>query len=254
MDLKALGCYGSELPGYRLTGYLVNNSALVDAGTVTSVLTLEQQMGVDYVFISHPHLDHVRDLSLLADNLIGRRTKPLVVVSIPQVLHELKAHLLNNAIWPDFTIIPSIEKPIMMLKPIHVEEPTKFGDLTVTAFEVNHTIAAVGFLVSNGKSSFFFSGDTGPLTNVWTGLAKEKHLKAVILESSFPNKMAELARISGHLTPSMAGKELEKLARSDVKHLITHIKSPNLPEMERELNDLQIPTLSIMGQGQTLKF
>lgn len=254
MQVMALGCYGSELPGYRLTGYLVNDSALVDAGTVTSVLTLEQQLGIDYIFVTHPHLDHIRDVSLLADNVIGRRTKPVVIVSIPQVLHELKAHLLNNAIWPDFTIIPSIHKPILRLQPIHVEEPTKFGNLTVTAFEVNHTIAAVGYLVSNGSSSFFFSGDTGPLTNLWSGLAREKDLKAVILESSFPNKMKELARVSGHLTPEMAGKELEKIARSDLRYLITHIKSANLVEMQKELKDLKIPSLDIIGQGETIKF
>ena len=40
-----------------------------------------------------------------------------------------------------------------------------------------------------------------------------KNLKAVITEASFPNSEEALARISGHLTPSLLGKELEKLKR-----------------------------------------
>ncbi|MBI2891290.1 MAG: 3',5'-cyclic-nucleotide phosphodiesterase [Nitrospirae bacterium] len=252
MEIRALGCYGSELPGYRLTGYLLNRMALLDAGTVTSVLSLDQQKQIDYVFVTHPHLDHIRDLSLLADNLIGRRKKPLLVVGIPQVLNEIKAHLLNNSIWPDFTLIPNIHKPVLMLHPILPEEPTRFGKLTVTAFEVNHTVPAVGYLVSDGESSLFFTGDTGPLGNVWTGLAKAKDLRAVLIESSFPNELKELARVSGHLTPAMAGKEIEKLARGDVKYLITHIKSPHLKRMQKELTDLQVRSLHVMGQGEEI--
>ena len=38
---------------------------LVDAGTITSLLTIEEQVNIDYVLVTHAHLDHVRDIMFL---------------------------------------------------------------------------------------------------------------------------------------------------------------------------------------------
>ncbi len=69
MEIRVLGCHGSQLPGYGLTGFLIDATTLLDAGAVTSVLTLEEQIRVDHILITHAHLDHIRELSSLADNI-----------------------------------------------------------------------------------------------------------------------------------------------------------------------------------------
>jgi len=38
MNLRVLGCSGSDLPGQHLTAFLVESNILLDAGSVTSTL------------------------------------------------------------------------------------------------------------------------------------------------------------------------------------------------------------------------
>ena len=114
MEIRVLGCYGSQIPGYGLTGFLIDAKTLLDAGAVTSVLTLEEQAGVDHILITHAHLDHIRELASLADNICYlNREDPLTVVGTPLVIETLKKHIFNGIIWPDFSAIPSTEKPVL---------------------------------------------------------------------------------------------------------------------------------------------
>ena len=50
MKIRVLGCHGSQLPHFNTTSFLVENSILLDAGTVTPVLTLKEQLRIDYIF------------------------------------------------------------------------------------------------------------------------------------------------------------------------------------------------------------
>ncbi|NTW17790.1 MAG: MBL fold metallo-hydrolase, partial [Syntrophaceae bacterium] len=68
MNIRVLGCHGSQLPNYNTTCFLIGQNTLVDAGAITSVLSLREQQKIDYVFVTHAHLDHIRDLMFLADN------------------------------------------------------------------------------------------------------------------------------------------------------------------------------------------
>jgi metal-dependent hydrolase (beta-lactamase superfamily II) len=90
---KVAGCYGSELPGYHSAGFLVNGRLLLEAGTVTSILTWEEQLGVTEVLVSHMHLDHVKELAFLVDNRAGKTTRALIVTGVAEVVDGLKRHL-----------------------------------------------------------------------------------------------------------------------------------------------------------------
>ena len=46
MEIRVLGCHGSQLPGFNMTSFLINGTVLVDAGTVTSVLTADEQKNI----------------------------------------------------------------------------------------------------------------------------------------------------------------------------------------------------------------
>jgi len=51
MRIKVLGCYGGQLLGFHLTSFLVNDSILLDAGSPTGGLDLEDQFGIRHIFL-----------------------------------------------------------------------------------------------------------------------------------------------------------------------------------------------------------
>jgi len=73
MKIRVLGCYGAEFPGFKTMSFLINESVLLDAGSATSTLSIEEQERVSDILITHSHLDHIKDILFLADNLAGRR-------------------------------------------------------------------------------------------------------------------------------------------------------------------------------------
>ena len=100
---------------------------------------------------------------------------------------------MNDIIWPDFTKIPTPKNPVLAYKPIAVGKPVTVAGLKVKAIPMNHPVPAVGFLVSDGKSSFLYSADTGPNEGLWKEAAKAKNLKAIIVDTSFPNSLDMIA-------------------------------------------------------------
>ena len=111
MKVKILGCSGSETIGHMPPGFLVNDVMMLDAGTITAALSIEAQSRITDVLISHTHLDHIKSVLFLADNIIGRIKKPVNIRAIPKVIDAIRKHLMNNIIWPDFTRIPTPAEP-----------------------------------------------------------------------------------------------------------------------------------------------
>ena len=109
MKVKILGCSGSEAKGHNPPGFLVNDVMMLDAGTITAALDIDAQSRITDILISHTHLDHIKSLLFLADNIIGRIKKPVNIRSIPRVLDAIRKHVMNGLIWPDFTRIPTAE-------------------------------------------------------------------------------------------------------------------------------------------------
>jgi ribonuclease BN (tRNA processing enzyme) len=252
MRIRILGCYGNELPGYRTVSFLVNDSVLIDAGSVTSVLTLEEQMKLKTILVSHSHLDHIKDLAFLADNVIGGIKEPISIVSTRKVIDDIRKNLLNNVIWPDFTVIPSKKSPVFEYKPIGLNKKVKLNGLEVKAVEVDHSIHAIGYLISDGKSSMLYSGDTGPTKKLWQEVSKHKNIKAMFIEISFPNVLQGLADVSGHFTPKSLSEELKKLADSSVPIYLYHLKPKFLEPVLAEIKALGRNNLHILTQGQTI--
>ena len=76
MKLRVLGCHGGELPRHRTTCFLVDGKLCVDGGAITAALQLEEILQVDDIFLTHSHFDHVKDVPLMTDLLVGKRHKP----------------------------------------------------------------------------------------------------------------------------------------------------------------------------------
>jgi ribonuclease BN (tRNA processing enzyme) len=77
-------------------------------------------------------------------------------------------------------------------------------------------------------------------------------LKAAFIESSFPNRLADLAKQTKHLTPSLLAEEWEKLKTDQVRVYPYHLKPPYNDQILCELRELNLSGLTVIEEGQTL--
>jgi len=255
MKVKILGCSGSETIGHMPPGFLVNDVMMLDAGTITAALSIEAQSRITDVLISHTHLDHIKSLLFLADNIIGRTKKPVNVRAIPKVLDAIRKHLMNDIIWPDFTKIPTPKNPVLAYAPMPLGKPVSIAGLKVKAIPMNHPVPAVGFLVSDGRTSILYTADTGPNEGIWKEAAKAKNLTAIIVDTSFPNVLDNIARLSGHFTPAQLHQDLTKArVGKDVPIYIYHVKPVHKKKVIAELRGLGRKNVKVLQEGKTYTF
>ncbi len=254
MKIKVLGVYGSEGQGQRPTAFLVNDRVLVDAGTVPGALSTEEQREIEHALLSHAHLDHIAGLAFLTDTLaITAARRPVIATSIAPVVDDLKTHAFNDSLWPDFTTIPTPKTAVLGYRTLPEEVESRVGELWVTPIPVDHTVPAVGFLIHDGQTGFVYSGDTGPTEKIWQMARGLTGLKAVIVETAFPNRLEGLARAAKHLTPAMLTQEMKKMP-SDLPLWIYHIKPHFFEETAEELQKIDSARIHILEQGKTYTF
>lgn len=252
MRIRVLGCSGGELPRHRTTCFLVDGKLAIDAGALTASLSLDALLAVDDVLLTHAHLDHVKDVPLLADLLVGRRRRPVRVHASRESARTLREHVFNDRLWPDFTRIPDARRPVVELRPFDPRRPFRIGRYAVRPVPVCHPVESVGFVVSDGRSAFAVSGDTGPTTAFWKRVNAERRLGALLVETSFPNALQPLADASGHLTPNTLATELAKLERNGYPVLLYHLKPAYDAQLRRELAALRLPGVRVLAAGEEI--
>jgi len=252
MKLRVLGSAGAEFPDFRPPAFLIDDHLLLDAGTVGAVLTEEEQKGLRHLFITHSHLDHIRGIPPLADNIILKNYQHSVsVYSITDVIDALRKHLFNNVIWPDFTVLPDPQHPVIVFETIVAGREYSVSDYTIRAIPVNHTVPAVGYLVRQGATTLLYTGDTGPTDEIWRFASG---VDALIVEVSFPDAMEPLALLTKHLTCSLLKTELAKIAVLPKRILITHPKPQYVETIRAEIERLDLPQLELLRDGAVFEF
>ena len=252
MKLQVLGCYGAELSNRHTCGFLVNESLLIDAGTICASISLSEQRKIRYILISHTHLDHTKGLPFLSENLYSERPEQsIVLIGLHSVLESLQRHLFNDQLWPDFTKLPSNQHPFFQMKVIREGEATQIGDFEITAFAVNHTIPCSGFLIRHNEASFLYSGDTYQTETIWKAASRDSRLKAAVIETSFPNDLRNLATKSKHLTPELLRQEFLKIEKPKLPLYVYHMKPRYLMKIKQELDASEINKLIILEDGMT---
>lgn len=254
MRLRILGCSGGELGRHRTTCFLVDGRLAVDAGALTASLSLDELVQVDDIVLTHSHLDHVKDVPLLSDLVVGRRDTPVRVHASTECARTLRRSVFNGELWPDFTRIPDRRTPAIEIVPFDPGRPFKAGRYTVSPVPVHHPVESVGFVLSDGRSAIAVSGDTGPTTRFWEKVNGTRRLKALFVELSFPNAMQKLADASGHLTPRSLAGELGKLERDGFPVLLYHLKPAHVAELRREIAALGLPDVRVLRRGDEFTF
>jgi cAMP phosphodiesterase len=250
MKIEVLGCSAIEMPKSNLTSFLIDGKILLDAGTIGSTLEERAQWKIKHVLITHAHLDHVKDLPFFADNMSMHNIKhPVTVLSIPEVVHAIQHNLFNNIIWPDFTKIPNPLNPIIKFKTIKTEKVLKLDGYKITAYEVNHTVPAIAFLVEDKREKrLLYLGDAGQSDTIWNSFYKQK-IHGLIIEVSLPDRLTNFAQQTGHLTPKLLVLELRKLRKLPERIFISHCKPKYKKRIKEELHRLKLKNIYILKDG-----
>ncbi len=245
MKIEILGGHGGQAKGYMTTSFLIDEKLLIDAGAVAGALSVEQQTRIENILISHCHLDHTKDLAFLCDNCFGLRPKPFQVYTHETVKRMIKTHLLNDIIWPDFTVLPTPERPTISLNAITDEKTIDLGGYRITPVKVRHPYDAMGFIIEHGGSAVIFTLDTGPTERIWDVAKSVPNLKAIFTEVSFPNALSSVAELSDHHTPYSISRELAKMP-DNVPVILTHLKPNYRTEILDELAALGEERITVL--------
>ena len=240
MRLKVLGAYGASDAEHNLTGYLIDDWLAVDAGTLTSKLSLAQQSRIQAVYITHTHADHIRDLPHLIHNRFNQNVGPLTIYAAKEVMQLLTDNLFNGIIWPDFArlVSPFTGKAAVHYRAVQPGKKVMVDDVAMTAIAVEHQIPAYGVILEMNGQAITFTGDTGPTHEIWKRTNKTPNVVAIVTEASFPNDQQSLADDSAHLTPQTFGEELKQIS-VDAPVYASHRKIPFERDIESQIRNLR---------------
>ncbi len=230
MELTVLGCSGGVGEDLRTTTLRLNDEVLIDAGTGLGDLCLDDMVKIRHIFLTHSHLDHIVSIPLLIDSIFDRIGEPIVIHGLEATLLALKTHIFNNVIWPDFSILPSREQPVMRYEVMMPGQVVEVSGLKLEMIPVNHIVPGVGYRVDTGSKTFAFSGDTTTNNTFWEALNRHDRLDMLIVETAFPNRDIELCRRAGHYCPRLLADDIAKLHHQPEVYI-----SHNKPGAESEI-------------------
>ena len=250
MLVRVVGGHGGVTPEFKATSYLIDGKLLIDAGSVASGLLISEQVEINNILVSHPHLDHINELAYLCDNCFGLKDSSFEIYSGKSVIEALKKHLMNDIIWPDFSKIPNETNPTIRYNELVLEKKIKIGDFTITPVSVNHFGEALGFIVEKRNVSILFTQDTGPTDRIWEIARETKNLRGIFTEASFPNHLQQVAVNSLHMTPNDLKQELKKMPEG-IPVFVGHLKPGYQDQLFNEIKDIGCDYLTVMVQDDT---
>lgn len=211
MQVRILGAHLAEVRGTRLTSLLIDGVLAVDAGGLTSALSLPEQKKVETVLLTHHHFDHTRDLVTLAANAGYYWQKQLVVHAPQYTLDIVAGGLLDGKLYTNFFEYPSKEKPTVILEAIEPYSRKAIAGYDVLAVPVKHSVPAVGYQITspNGKNVFCTGDTTAGIEDCWRHVSPQ----LLITEVAGPDKYEDWLRKAGHLCPRLLREELRQFCR-----------------------------------------
>lgn len=236
-----------------MTSLLVNGRIALDAGSLSQVLSVDQQVEVHSILLTHSHMDHTNSLPFFIENVYGKSEKAIDIYASGATVYAIRKYLFNNSTWPDFTRLPNHLLPAMRFHEFESEVPFTLDGVTFTPIPVDHLVPTHGFLVEQNGSAVLWSSDTGPTQRLWEIANRTPNLKAVCIDTSFDNSLQPIADVSLHLTPHTLEAELRKLQRP-VPVLVHHLKPPCVDRIREEVRKLCNPDVDFLEQGKEYRF
>lgn len=238
----------------HLSCFVVDDLVAIDAGSLAMATNSAQKKQIRDVILSHAHLDHIAGLPLYIDDLFATLRRPITVHASREVIEILERDIFNWSVYPRFSELENDNGKVMKYLPFEIEEEFSVKHLRVKAVNVNHNVPSVGFVVSDGKTTFALTSDTAEMDGFWQTLNAEKNLSALLVECAFPNELEELARVSYHLTPKTLKKELDKISHPNCLIYVINIKPMYRDEIVRQIEELNLENLQILEVGQVYEW
>jgi len=236
VEIQILGAHLAELKGARLTSLLVDGVLAIDAGGLTSALSLPEQKKIETVLLTHHHFDHTRDLVTLAANAGYYWQGQMEVYGLRYTLDIVTNCLLDGKIYTNFLEYPSKEKPTLILEAIEPYSRKTIAGYDVLAVPVKHSVPAVGYQItsSDGKSLFYTSDTTVGISDQWQHISPQ----LLIAEVAGPNKYGDWLKKAGHLCAGFLKEELIQFRRLKgylPRIIVIHIGNPFEQEIKEEV-------------------
>jgi len=255
VDIKILGAHNCESQNTKLASLLIDDSVVLDAGGLTSSLSLPAQQKLKAILLTHQHYDHIRDIPALGMSLFLSGAN-INIYSISPVYDILSGQLFNGKLYPNFLERPEWN-PTLKFTVIEPHKAEQIEGYSVLAIPVNHSVPAVGYQVTSPDGKvLFYTGDTGPgLADCWQQVSPQ----LLVIEVTGSDRFEQFGRESGHLTPSLLKQELvifRELKNYLPPVVIVHM-SPGLEEEIRAeiaavAKDLDSP-ISVGHEGMQLR-
>ena len=203
MQVRILGAHNSQSRVTGLISLLVDGVLCLDAGSVTTALTLEEQRRVRALLLTHRHYDHVVGVATLGVNRVG--TEAVGVFALAEVLEELRAHVISGTLYPRFDERTSIGEATLVLTAVEPLREFDAAGYRVVATPAPHGVPTVGYQVTAPDgASVFYTGDTmGGLDEAWQAVSPG----LLIAEVTLPNR---LRGTSKHMAAADLEEELQR--------------------------------------------
>jgi cAMP phosphodiesterase len=236
-----------------LTTYLINETLAIDAGAIAIGLSVEEQMRLRSIIITHAHLDHIFSLPLFITDLFDEIREPIKLYATASDLDAVNQHLFNHRVWVTLDTLKNGHTELLSFHPIKSGEHFITEGLKITPIPVSHTVLTHGLLVEDEKTALLFTSDTGATDRIWKVAGDCEKLRAVFIDLSFPNRLTDLARVSCHHSPSTLLEEMPKI-RQDVQVFAVHLKAAYRDQVTREIAALEDPRIVVPEVGREYKF
>jgi cAMP phosphodiesterase len=247
---STLGEDGSATDRQHYSCILVNESVAIDAGCLANAVGEKERKAVRDVVLTHAHLDHIAGLPLFIDDLFATLTEPVRVHAGREVIDILEEHVFNWHVYPRFSELSN--KNGKVIEYLSIEDGKEFVvcDLRFTPVAVNHKVPSMGFVVSDGGSTFALTGDTAEMDDFWKTVNAQDKIDLLLIECAFPDEFDELAAISHHLTPKKLAIEIAKFSHLDCPIRVINIKPGYRDTVVHQLGELNIERLEVFEIGR----
>lgn len=256
-EITILGAYGTKGEDAGTSSFLLNEHHAIDAGNLLQPLK-ERVAGIEVIWLTHSHLDHIIDIAYILDSYFGERKKPLRLMGLPSTLEAVRTHMLNDVIWPDFSKIPMNGSSCKSVEYVPIEPGVCYRvdeTMKIEAFETDHTVPSCGYIVKNRGSAVLITADTYSLDKVVELVDRNEEIKTLVIECSFPSSMEKLAAESKHLTPELLFEKLKPLEKRGLALCINHIKPLYETVIKEEIGRMQGSWQSvILKDGDKISF